>query len=51
VVCGASLLVAAAAGLLIPRRTRPSVVLSESHPGLTAEAEVMVGAMAYVAED
>jgi MFS family permease len=51
VVCGAALVVAAAAGLLIRRRTGPSVVLRESHPGLTAEAEVMVGAMAYVAED
>jgi MFS family permease len=50
-VCGAALVVAAVAGLMIPRRTRPSVVLSESHPGLTAEAEVIVGAMAYVAED
>ena len=51
VVCGAALIVAAVAGLMIPRRAGPSVVLDESHPGLTAEAEVMVGAIAYVAED
>ena len=29
----------------------PSVVVSESHPALTAEAEVVVGAIGYVAED
>jgi MFS family permease len=50
-VCGAALVVAAIAGLMIPNRTRPSVVLGESHPGLTAEAEVMVGAIGYVSED
>jgi MFS family permease len=50
-VCGAALVVAAVAATLIPARSRPSVVLSESHPALTAEAEVIVGAIGYVAED
>jgi hypothetical protein len=51
VVCGGALVVAAIAAFMIPTRTRPSVVLSESHPALTAEAEVVVGAIGYVAED
>ena len=51
VVCGGALVVAAIAALMIPTRSRPSVVLSESHPALTAEAEVIVGAIGYVAED
>jgi MFS family permease len=51
VVCGGALVVAAVAAFMIPTRTRPSVVLSESHPALTAEAEVVVGAIGYVAED
>lgn len=51
VVCGGALVVAAITALMIPARSRPSVVLSESHPALTAEAEVIVGAIGYVAED
>jgi predicted MFS family arabinose efflux permease len=50
-VCGGALVVAAVAALMIPARNRPSVVLSESHPALTAEAEVIVGSIGYVAED
>ena len=50
-VCGGALLVAAIAALMIPARNQPSVVISESHPALTAEAEVIVGAIGYVAED
>jgi MFS family permease len=50
-VCGAALVAAAIAALMIPARHRPSVVLGESHPALTAEAEVIVGAIGYVAED
>ena len=49
-VCGISLLVAALAATRIPSRGRRSVVESESHPGLTAEAEVVVGAIAYTPE-
>jgi MFS family permease len=51
VVCGGALVVAAIAALMIPTRGGPSVVVSESHPGLTAEAEVVVGAIGYVRED
>jgi hypothetical protein len=43
--------VAAIAALMIPTRDRPAVVRSESHPALTAEAEVVVGAIGYVAEN
>jgi MFS family permease len=50
-VCGGALVVAAITALMIPTRSRPSVVSSESHPALTAEAEVVVGAIGYVAED
>ena len=50
-VCGGALVVAAIAALMIPTRNRPSVISSESHPALTAEAEVVVGAIGYVAED
>jgi MFS family permease len=50
-VCGGALVVAAIAALMIPTRSRPSVIVSESHPALTAEAEVVVGAIGYVAED
>ena len=50
-VCGGALVVAAIAALMIPARNRPSVVVSESHPALTAEAEVIVGPIGYVAED
>jgi MFS family permease len=49
-VCGGALVVAAIAALMIPTRSRPSVIDSESHPALTAEAEVVVGAIGYVAE-
>ena len=45
-----ALIAAAALALLIPKQTRPSVVLSESHPALTAEAEVVMGAIAYTPE-
>jgi MFS family permease len=48
---GIALVVAALAALAIPRRTGPSVVASESHPALTAEAEVVVGAIAFVPEE
>jgi MFS family permease len=50
-VCGSAMLVAAITALLIPTRSPNSVVLSESHPGLTAEAEVVVGVNGYIAED
>jgi MFS family permease len=49
-VCGISLVVAALAALKIPNLRGPSAVDRESHPGLTAEAEVVVGAMAYTPE-
>jgi len=48
---GVALLVAALAALAIPRRTGPSLVAAESHPALTAEAEVVVGAIAFVPEE
>jgi MFS family permease len=48
---GVALLVAALAALAIPRRTGPSRVAAESHPALTAEAEVVVGAIAFVPEE
>jgi MFS family permease len=51
IVCGGALVVAAIIGLLIPTRGGISVVISESHAGLTAEAEVVVGAIGYVSED
>jgi len=50
-VCGGALVVAAIAALMIPTGSRSSIVLTESHPSLTAEAEVFVGAVGYVAED
>jgi MFS family permease len=50
IVCGASLVVAAMVAVKIPRRAGPSIVESESHPALTAEAEVFVGAIAYTPE-
>ncbi len=50
-VCGVALVVAALAATLIPTREGPSVVLRESHRALTAEAEVVVGAIGFVAED
>ncbi len=48
---GAALVVAALAALTIPRRADPSVVRGEPHPALTAEAEVIVGAIAFGSED
>ena len=36
--------------LIIPPSRRPSIVLDESHPALTAEAEVVIGAIAYTPE-
>jgi EmrB/QacA subfamily drug resistance transporter len=50
-VSGAALVVAALAAMLIPRRAAPSVVARESHPALTAEAEVIVGAIAFGPEE
>ena len=50
-VSGIGLLVAAAAACLIPTRDKETVLRSESHPGLTAEGEAIVGAIAYVHED
>jgi len=50
IVCGASLIVAALVALKIPHRDGPSIVESESHPALTAEAEVFVGAIGYTPE-
>jgi MFS family permease len=50
-ICGAALVVAAIAALMIPARGRPSVVIGELHPALTAEAEVIVGAIGFVGED
>jgi MFS family permease len=51
IVCGASLIVAALVALRIPKRQGPSAVAAESHPGLTAEGEVFVGAIAYTREE
>ena len=42
---------AALAALAIPKRTVPSIVEREPHPALTAEAEVVVGAIAFGPED
>jgi MFS family permease len=50
IVCGLSLIVAALAAMRIPHRDGPSITESESHPGLTAEGEVFVGAIAYTPE-
>ena len=50
-VSGLALVVAALAALTIPKRTVPSVVEREPHPALTAEAEVIVGAIAFGPED
>ena len=46
-----ALVVAALAALTIPKRTTPSIVAREPHPALTAEAEVIVGAIAFGPED
>jgi len=43
--------VAALAALLIPARGEPSVVTLEPHPALTAEAEAIVGSIAFGPED
>jgi MFS family permease len=50
-VSGLALVVAALAALAIPKRSAPSVVEREPHPALTAEAEVIVGAIAFGPED
>jgi EmrB/QacA subfamily drug resistance transporter len=50
-VSGVGLVVAGLAALLIPRREGPSVVAGEPHRALTAEAEVIVGAIAFGPED
>jgi hypothetical protein len=50
-VSGLALVVAALAALTIPRRSDPSVVERERHPALTAEGEVIVGAIAFGPED
>ena len=50
-VSGLALVVAALAALTIPKRTIPSIVAREAHPALTAEAEVVVGAVAFGPED
>jgi EmrB/QacA subfamily drug resistance transporter len=49
-VSGISLVIAALAATKIPNRPRSPVVLSLSHPGLTGEAEVFVGASGYTAD-
>jgi MFS family permease len=48
---GIALIVAAAAACTIPNRRGDPVVSAESHPALTAEAEIVVGAMAFVPEE
>jgi MFS family permease len=50
-VSGLALVVAALAALAIPKRLAPSVVERAPHPALTAEAEVIVGAIAFGPED
>ncbi len=48
---GLALVVAALAALIIPKRTADSIVERETHRALTAEAEVVVGAIAFGPED
>ena len=50
-VSGLALVVAALAALTIPKRTAVPIVAREPHPALTAEAEVIVGAIAFGPED
>jgi EmrB/QacA subfamily drug resistance transporter len=50
-VSGLGLVVAALVALLIPRRPGSSIVVQESHPALTAEAEAIVGAIAFGSEE
>ena len=50
-VSGLALVVAALAAMAIPKRASSSIVERETHPALTAEAEVIVGAMAFGPED
>jgi MFS family permease len=50
-VSGAGLVVAALAAMLIPKRAAASVVALESHRALTAEAEAIVGPIAFGPED
>jgi MFS family permease len=51
VVSGVGLVVAALVALFIPGRAGASVVSREPHPALTAEAEAVVGAIAFGPED
>jgi hypothetical protein len=52
IVSGAGLVVAALVALLIPGRVNPAGArLHETHPGLSAEAEAIVGAIAVGPED
>jgi predicted MFS family arabinose efflux permease len=48
---GIALVVAAGAAFTIPRRQGVPITSTESHPALTAEAEVVIGAIAYAPED
>jgi MFS family permease len=48
---GIALVVAAFAACTIPGRKGDAVVAAESHPALTAEAEVVVGAIAFTPEE
>ncbi len=48
---GIGLVVAALAACLIPTRGTESVVRGEAHPGLVAEGEAIVGAIAYVPDE
>ena len=50
-VSGLALVVAALAALDHPQADVPSIVEREPHPALTAEAEVIVGAIAFGPED
>ncbi len=50
IICSVALVIAAIIGFLIPTREGPSIVASESHPGLIGEAEVFVGSIGYVDE-
>lgn len=50
-VSGVGLLAAAGIAMRIPSRAVASVVSRSSHPALTAEAEVVVGPIAYVPEE
>jgi EmrB/QacA subfamily drug resistance transporter len=49
-VLGVALVASTGLAFLIPSSRRPSVVLSESHPALTAEAEAVIGPIAFTPE-